>query len=135
MAKLAMGFGAALIALGVWGFAGASAEHASLTALIPAVVGGLLLACGLVALRERLRKHAMHAAAVIGLLGTVLAAGRGAMKIGPLLSGQAPLTRATVMVWLMAILCAVFLGLCIQSFIAARKRQAAARAEVTAERG
>ena len=93
MAKLALGFGLALIGLGAWGYLGATAGHASLTALIPAAVGGLLLACGLVALREGLRMHAMHAAALVGLLGTLLAAGRGVMKIGPLLSGQATLTR------------------------------------------
>jgi hypothetical protein len=127
MAKLALGFGLALIGLGAWGYLGATAGHASLTALIPAAVGGLLLACGLVALREGLRMHAMHAAALVGLLGTLLAAGRGVMKIGPLLSGQETLTRATVMVWLMALLCAAFLALCIRSFIAARRRQAQAR--------
>ena len=41
------------------------------TALIPAAFGLALLLCGALALKESRKKHAMHAAAMVGLLGWV----------------------------------------------------------------
>src|SRR5947209_20632878 len=41
------------------------------TALIPAFFGAVLAICGLLAFKDNLRKHAMHAAAVVGLLGAL----------------------------------------------------------------
>jgi len=96
----------------------------SVTALIPAFVGGGLLLCGVVALNEGMRMHAMHAAAAIGLLGCLAASGRGVMGIGKLLSDDPSLNqRSFLFVWLMAILCGIFVFLCVQSFRAARKQR------------
>ena len=39
------------------------------TALIPAFVGGVLAVCGLLAFSDKLRKHAMHFAAMVGVVG------------------------------------------------------------------
>jgi hypothetical protein len=116
-------FGGLLIALGVWGKV--STGTASFTPLIPAVVGGLLAVLGLVALKESLLKHAMHGAAVVGLLGflggianiiRVLAKG-GSLEGTPGLSTIA-----------MTVLCAVFVALCVNSFIQARRRRKAREA-------
>src|SRR5438034_230558 len=64
-----MVFGILLIVLGLGGFFGTGAEHG--TALIPAYFGTALLILGLLALKDSLRKHAMHVAAMVGLLGVV----------------------------------------------------------------
>jgi len=76
VAKLAIGFAVALIALGVGGYFAAAAEARSLTALIPAIAGGLLLICGLLAMNPAIRMHAMHGAAMVGLLGFLAPLGR-----------------------------------------------------------
>ena len=59
--------GVALVALGLVGFYGTGATH--YTALIPAGFGAVFFLLGLVALKASLRKHVMHAAAILGLLG------------------------------------------------------------------
>ena len=149
MAKVTILFGLLLIALGLVGYfgyapsdegadaaavveavegavQGEAAEDgsggAAVTALIPAFVGGVLLLLGLIALSEGARKHAMHGAAMIGLLGFLAGAGRGSMGISKFLNDDPSLNqRSFLFVWLMALLCGVFLILCIRSFRAARK--------------
>ena len=80
--------------------------------------------CGLLALKESLLKHAMHAASVIGLLGAIAGAGRGAMGLGKFFSNDPSLNpRSFLFVWLMALICSVFVILCVRSFIAAKKRR------------
>src|SRR4051794_7576716 len=67
-------WGGLLIGLGLWGYLGTGTT--SWTALIPAFVGAPLALCGLLALKESLLKHAMHAAAMIGLIGFLGGVGR-----------------------------------------------------------
>jgi len=113
-------FGLLLIALGVWGYWGgdlglweplgfSAPEKLSGTALIPAYIGLVLVALGLLAFKESLLKHAMHLASVVGLLGLVAALGR-ILVIGQIrgVGGTSLLT--------MTLLCAVFVALCIHSF-------------------
>ncbi len=105
----------------------AAPSKRSVTALIPAFVGAILLVCGLLSFNEGMRKHAMHAAVSVGLLGFLAGAGRGAMGLGKFFSGDPSLnTRSFLFVWLMAILCLVFVVMCVNSFIQARKRREAA---------
>jgi hypothetical protein len=123
-------FGFLLIALGIWGYWGgdlglweplglAPPERLSITALIPAFLGGALVGLGLLAFKESLLKHAMHGASMIGLLGLVAAVGRmvtlGAIK------GVGGVSLMTMM-----LLCAIFVALCVNSFIQARRRRRAA---------
>ena len=92
------------------------------TALIPAAFGGLLVLCAIgVIVKPDLRKHIMHVAAVIGVLGLV--------------GGFVPLIRAGDFDvakpaarngLLMALICAIFVYFCVQSFIEARKAREAA---------
>lgn len=115
-----------LTALGLIGYFGSVEASPSKTALIPAAFGLVLLLTGLVALRDQLRKHAMHAAAAVGLIGLLAAGGRGVMKIGVLFSGDPTVNkRPIVMILLMAAVCLIFMALCIKSFVAARRRLAA----------
>lgn len=119
MANVTIGFGAALAALGLGGYFGTG--RASLTALIPLLFGLLLMLCGALARQESRRKHAMHAAAVLGLLGVL-----GPLRVLPqmvtLLGGGTVAHPAAVCAQLaMLVICAVFLVLCIRSFVAARR--------------
>src|SRR5437660_4655501 len=108
-----MVFGILLIGLGLGGFFGTGAEH--YTALIPAYFGAALLVLGLLALKDGLRKHAMHLAAMVGLLGVVGALFRPAKTLlsGDTFADPIPPTLQGIM----ALLCAVFVGLCVKSFI------------------
>jgi hypothetical protein len=108
-------FGLILIVLGVASYM--LTGRTSVTALIPAIFGAVLVICALVARNENTRKHAMHAAVAIGLLGALAALGRG---IPAAMSGGA--TRPAVLSQLvMGVLLLIYVGLGVQSFIAARK--------------
>jgi hypothetical protein len=91
----------------------------SKTALIPSVFGLLLLICGTLGLDERMRKHAMHAAAGVALLGFLAAGGRLASKLGDIFAGN--ISRPLMFSILMAVLCLAYVLLSVRSFIAARK--------------
>lgn len=120
-------FGALLIALGGWAFSVSELEGwRKATALIPAAVGALLAVCGLVGLNEARLKHAMHAAAAIGLIGFLMAAGRFVPKA--IRDGVDTSHVGTVSTGAMMVLCAVFVGLCVNSFVQARRRRAAREA-------
>lgn len=124
MSKITILFGILLVGLGAYGYFGAAVEHQSVTAWIPAFVGVPLIICGLFALDARRRKIAMHIAVVFGLLGALAAGGRGLMKLGTLIDATSGGNRrAVVMVWIMFVLCVVFLGLAIKSFVDARRRR------------
>ena len=126
MPGITIGFGAVLCAIGLWGYFGAEPDKQSLTAFIPAGFGAALILCGLLAMKWR--QHAMHAAAAIGLLGFLAAAGRGIPNLGSAISDDPTIHRAPRLVLLMALVCLVFVGTCVGSFIAARRRRTAAGA-------
>ena len=108
-------FGLILIVLGVASYV--LTGRASVTALIPALFGAVLVICALVARNEAARKHAMHAAVAVGLIGALAALGRG---IPAALDGGA--TRPAVLSQLvMGILLLIYVWFGVQSFIAARK--------------
>jgi hypothetical protein len=118
--------GVILCAIGLFGYFGSTAENPSPTALIPAGFGVLLAVLGLVAHKPSARMHAMHAAAAVGLIGFLLAGGRGFMKLGNAASDDISIARPARMVLLMAVVCLVYVGLCVWSFISARRRRAQA---------
>ncbi len=121
MAKITIGFGIGLIALGLAGYFGT--HQVSITALIPAFVGLPLLVLGWFALQDKWRKHAMHAAAIVGLLGFIGACYPLVRLLWSLLSSiERP--AAAIMQALMAIICAAFVALCVKSFIEARRSRA-----------
>jgi len=120
-------FGALLTALGVCGYL--AAEQVSWTALIPTALGVLLLASGLLALKQTFRRNAMHAAVFLALLGVVGTA-HALVRLGQLVLHDPGL----VVECITAILCGVFLWLAIKSFLEAR-RHATAPAQPSAEHG
>ncbi len=92
------------------------------TWLIPSAVGLPLLLLGLVAAKSAAsRMHVMHAAVTIALLGGLVALVQGIRKLIDQLQGKEILPLAVGMIWAMTVLCFIFVGLCVQSFIAARK--------------
>jgi len=123
VAKNTIYIGVFLILLGLAGYFATS--MVSWTALIPAFVGLPLAILGAVALKDELRKHAMHAAVVVGVFGFAGAAYSFSKPLRVLISGQ-ELERpiAALMQGIMTLTCAVFVGLCVKSFIDARRARA-----------
>lgn len=124
MAKLTIVVANILILMGVGGYL--ASDMVSMTALIPAFIGAPLEVLGWLALAESRRKHAMHGAAMVALLG-FLGSVPGLLKVGSLLSGQAERPMAVGMQSAMAILLGIYIALCVRSFIAARKAREAGR--------
>ena len=128
MPKAAIIIGILLDTLGIVTYAGAAAglfgaaAHASPTALIPSVVGTLLLGCGILASNPAYLKHAMHAAAAIALLGFIGAIVR---PITTMAKGTFALNVASVSQFIMAALCALFVILAIRSFKQIRRERLA----------
>ena len=115
----ALGAGTLLIVVGALGYL-LSEAASPVTALIPAGVGLALIVCGLIARTgPAALKHGMHAAAVVGLLGFLAAAGR-LLTVAATGGGT---TLGLVSLGAMAAICGVFLGLCVKSFRDARKRR------------
>ena len=127
MAGITMLFGALLCVLGFVSYGlGAQSGTAvrSPTALIPAGFGALLLLLGFATLmRPGARKHFMHAAAAVGLLGFL-----GAFVMFLVRLGKVGLALSTLSMLTMAILCAIFISICVRSFIAARRAREASAA-------
>jgi hypothetical protein len=91
----------------------------SVTALIPAFVGLPLVVLGLLALREKFLKHAMHGAAALGLLGFVGGAVMAVIKL--VTTGELGNTAQESA--FLAVVCAGFVALCVRSFVMARRRR------------
>lgn len=132
MPLIAILFGAALIALGLDGFQNLfgiiqPTDLHSPTALIPAAFGVALVLCGLVAVNPNKRKHAMHLAAMIGLVGLLAGAGMGLPKLAALMRGEAQRPAAVKLQLWMGGICLVFVALCVNSFIQARRRRSLTR--------
>ena len=124
MANLTIVFGVLLILLGLGGWFGSGG--ASITALIPAAFGIVLAILGFVARNDKARKNAMHVAVIVGLLA-FLGSARGLLQLPTVISGGEVARPAAVIAQsVMAIVMAIFVGLCVKSFIDARRNRAAA---------
>jgi hypothetical protein len=118
MANTSIGFGLALVLLGLGGYFGTGAQHT--TALIPAAAGILLLVFGLLARNPKLRMHAMHGAALIGLLGFFGSVSGIPQLVKLIVGNEIARPAAAVSRSIMAVLCLVFVVLTVRSFVAAR---------------
>ncbi|HEY0459407.1 MAG TPA: hypothetical protein VGC97_09745 [Pyrinomonadaceae bacterium] len=118
MPTTAIGCGLSLILVGIAGYVyGIWGGNASVTALIPAFFGLVIALLGAFAKsNENLRKHLMHAAVLVGLLGFIIPAFRLLSKLGDL-----TLSAAVVSQLAMALICLIFVILCVQSFVNARR--------------
>jgi multisubunit Na+/H+ antiporter MnhF subunit len=118
MPKVTIITGLILIALGLVGYFVLGGDAPSKTALIPAFFGVPIAGLGLLAMRPNARKIAMHIAVVLGLLGFIAPLGR---VIPVAIKGELQLVASTFMLISMAVVCLVFVVLCVRSFMAARK--------------
>jgi hypothetical protein len=119
MASTTIVFGVLLIVLGFGGYI--ASGSVSVTALIPAFFGIVLLVLGFLARAEQMRRHAMHAASAVGLvgfIGSLMSLLRAPMETR---SGLANASQIA-----MVVLTALFVLLCVKSFRDARRRRAAA---------
>lgn len=109
----------ALIGLGVFSYI--LTEMVSITALIPAFFGVPLLICGILARDEAKLRHAMHGAAVLGLLG-FLGTAKSLLYIPDILNNvELARPEAVKAQIVMAALSLVFVALCIKSFVDVRR--------------
>ena len=111
-----------LILIGIIGYVyGMMNGNASVTALIPAFFGIILALMGLIAQsKESLRKHLMHVAVIVGLLGFIIPAARILSKISSISFSSAAFLSQLAM----SLICLVFVILCVKSFIDARRSRA-----------
>jgi hypothetical protein len=112
------GIGAALIVVGVGAWLLAGGYGASPTALLPTLLGLIILALGLLAGREPLHRHVIHTALIVALLGLVGTIPRALPAFTQ--RGQNPGLAAWASL-ATALLCLIYLALGIRSFIAARR--------------
>lgn len=121
MSGISIVSGILLVVIGSAGYIyGMNAGSASVTALIPAFFGIVLVACGGIGIiAEGL--HLMHLAVVVALLGFILTAGRLVMKAA---TGGLEASPAVMSQGAMAAVCLVFVVLAIRSFAAARSARA-----------
>jgi hypothetical protein len=124
VATTTIGFGVVLVVLGLGGYFGT--DRVSPTALIPAAFGLLLIVFGALARDEKRRKMAMHIAVTVGLLGFLGTVG-GLVDLPTVISGGTVARPAAVISKsIMALLMLVYVGMCVKSFIDARRRRASA---------
>jgi hypothetical protein len=108
-------FGFLLVALGVVGYL--ATGRTSVTALIPAFVGAVFLLLAMAARNPNARRHVMHAAVALALLGVLGVVPR----IVPAVSAG-DLGRPAVLAQIaMALLLVIYIVLGVRSFIEARK--------------
>jgi hypothetical protein len=118
MPTTSIAFGTLLILLGIIGYVyGLTQNAASVTALIPAFFGIVLVILGFLArTKENLRKHLMHAAVLVALIGFIAIIADFA-RTGWKFAATAPVISKA----LMGLLCLLFVILCVKSFIDARR--------------
>ena len=126
MAKPTIFCGLLLVLVGAIGYGTAEPVDGKVspTALIPAFVGGILVVCVALAFNEARRKHVMHLAAMVGVIGCV----GGFMPLVRQYSKTGefdPTKKSAVAGELMILICGVFVWLCVASFINARKARKA----------
>jgi hypothetical protein len=111
-------FGIALIVLGLVGYVGTG--RTSLTAMIPAFFGAVLVLLALAARAEAARRHAMHLAVAVALIGLLATLAR----LGPALASGTWGRPAVLAQLAMAVLLAIYVTLGVKSFLDARRARA-----------
>ena len=118
--KLTVVTGALLVLTGLIAYLGTGTS--SMTALIPAFVGALILICAAIGRKPNLHRHAVHAALVVALVGA-LGSLMNVVKIGQLFTGTAERPAAIITSIFMLMLCANYVAAGVYSFVEARKRR------------
>lgn len=116
--KLTVVTGALLVVTGAIAYFGTGSN--SMTALIPAFVGALILICAAIGRQPSLHRHAIHAALVVALIGA-LGSLMNVVKIGQLITGTAERPAAIITSLILFVLCANLVAAGVYSFVEARK--------------
>ncbi|MFO7779392.1 MAG: hypothetical protein R6V28_13675 [Nitriliruptoraceae bacterium] len=111
--------GAVLIVIGVVGYA--VTGGASLTALLPTVLGIPILGLGMWAGDQARRRTAIHAALVLALLGFLGTLMNVAQLPAVLSGGEVARPTAVVVSSITAVVCAIYLAVGVRSFLSARR--------------
>lgn len=112
-------FGLMLVIYGIYLYFDSASK--SPTALIPAGFGVIFALLGLIAsLKETLRKHAMHAAAAVGVIGCLGGLMMGLPKLQTFTGHPPERPEAVKAQILLGAVCGVFVLMCVKSFIDAR---------------
>jgi uncharacterized membrane protein len=114
MPKISVISGFLLSVLGLYGYFGMG--RVSITALIPLFIGVPIIILGIIAFDEKKLKHSMHAASVLILLGLAGSLFRFIEK-----RAFENMDGASMVLFIMIVICLLFLILAINSFIEARK--------------
>jgi len=118
MAPITLLFALAYILLGLGGFILTGSTHK--TALIPCAFGVLFILFGLLAFKEKLRKHAMHAAVLVALLA-FLGTAKALAHLPDLFRGTAEKPASIITQSLNAGFSILYIILAVRSFIQARR--------------
>jgi hypothetical protein len=119
MASTTRSFGIVLILLGLASYL--LTGRTSVTALIPAFFGAVFVILALVARNEAARKHAMHAAVALALLGLLATLGR----VVPAVAGGNLMRPAVLAQLAMVVLLGIYIALGVKSFKEARRARLA----------
>lgn len=120
MPRLTLGLSVLLIAIGSIAYIATS--FASWTALIPALLGVVILIAGLISLKkQKLGVHLALAVAVLGVLGTSM----NVLQLGALIAGDAERPTAVLISTITFALLIFYVALGIHSFVTARRWKAA----------
>ncbi len=123
MSRITLYFGAILVGIGIYFFVSTGSTHP--TSLIPVWFGLVIALFGLLANSKDAgkRKLYMHVAVTVALLGVLFPGFMSAKDLIKAHSDNLPLAHpsATHEQLLMAILCFIFVLLCVRSFITARR--------------
>ena len=118
MPSTTLTFAFAYLVLGIGGFVLTGSTHK--TALIPCIFGVLFLIFGLLARKDNLRKHAMHAAVLVALLA-LLGTAKALAYLPDLFRGTSEKPAAVITQSLNAGLSILYIFLAVRSFIQARR--------------
>ena len=119
MPRITIGLGGVLIVLGLISYI--ATAFVSWTALIPAILGAVILVSGIVGLKNlKLGVHIALVVAVLGILGTTM----NGMQLGALLAGEAERPAAVITSTITFVLLIVYVVLGSRSFMVARRWKA-----------
>jgi hypothetical protein len=118
MASTTLVFAFAYMVLGIAGFVSTGLTHK--TALIPCVFGALFFVLGILARKDHLRKHVMHATVLIALLAFV-ATVKALGYLPDLIHGTAERPAAVITQSINAGLSLLYIVFAVRSFIQARR--------------
>ncbi|GJQ27648.1 MAG: hypothetical protein HBSAPP02_26800 [Phycisphaerae bacterium] len=124
MQRLTVLVGIILVAIGAASYFGAAPTRGNPLAI--AGTGSVLIACGWAAMNERVRMHAMHGAVLAGLIGMVVGI-VGVLQGDAVVDSAGAATPSGTNRWpasVTALVCGVYVVLCVRSFVMARRARA-----------